>query len=151
MRLQKRAVLEFCGQARTGAQARARGWTQAKEHRATAGGAGEASAEPLIAQRVRDAAGEGAEELKASSRKLDALQQLRPAPAAGFLVGFLAGAWRLISGLWSSGFRSSHLGFGNLILYQSVSEKVSCTFEVLKCLQAGIQSWWLVVEIILPG
>lgn len=52
-----------------------------------------------FAQRVWDAAGEGAEELKAFSRKLNALLMLGPAPAAGFLVG-----WRLISEPWSSHF-----------------------------------------------
>lgn len=57
-----------------------------------------------FAQRVWDAAGEGAEELKAFSRKLNALLMLGLAPAAGFLVGFLAGAWRLISELWRSHF-----------------------------------------------
>lgn len=130
MRLPKWAVLEFCGRVWTLAKARTGGWPGAEE---------------------QSQCSQFQEELK--------VPILQDAEGADWLRPLQQGSW------WASepglGVPStdSELGLGapvsspgtrgGLVPCQvSASEEVSCMSEVSKCVQEGIQNWWLVVEIL---
>lgn len=125
MRLPKWAVLEFCGRVWTLDKARTSGWPGAEEQSQCSQFQGELKV-PIL----QDA--EGAD-------------WLRPWWASDPGLGVTSTDSK--PGLGSPS--SSPGTRGGLVPCQvSASEEVSCISEVSKCVQAGIQNWWLVVEIL---